>query len=103
MTRREEGNKDFLRAIDNSVYLERETRVVCVWFGWTGKGGRLLLGPSSLRTREFLSRAGVMVCVCGESGSGVRRGINKVVACRWWKSEPSRDVGAHSETLAVGL
>lgn len=70
MTRREEGNKDFLRAIDNSVYLERETRVVCVWFGWTGKGGRLLLGPSSLRTREFLSRAGVMVCVCGESGSG---------------------------------
>lgn len=72
---------------------------------WLDREGRTVVAGAVFPENERVSFSGWRdgVCVCGESGSGVRRGIKKVVACRWWKSEPSRDVGAHSETLAVGL
>lgn len=76
---------------------------------WLDREGRTVVAGAVFPENERVSFSGWRdgVCVCGESGSGAgtRTEGNKKSSgvWRWWKSEPSRDVGAHSETLAVGL
>ena len=74
---------------------------------WLDREGRTVVAGAVFPENERVSfsgwRDGVCVVRVGAALGRVRRGIKKVVACRWWKSETSRDVGAHSETLAVGL